>query len=640
MVSAIVPQRGMPITGRPVTRIAVLPEPVHTFYATNDAPMKTLSRSVIGLHKTVLLFLLLLLPLQQVLAAQIQVSVDRNPVSLNESFQIIFSTTESPDNDPDFSALEQDFDILSQSKNSKASWINGKSSRTLQWIVNVMAKQAGTLTIPAVKFGDDSSQAITVQVSETTVNNANQADAKLFLEVEATPEKPYIQSQVLYTLRLYRRVELAQASLTEPELADAVIEKLGDDSNFNTQINGMDYWVTERKYAIFPQKSGIMTINPLQLTAQVVTSNGPSFSGFFNPQMTKTQRVESKSVTLEVQSAPAAFSGQHWLAAEQLYLKEDWSGDRQKVKVGEPVTRTLTMLAKGTTISQLPELNTGKYDVQLKSYPDQPVLQEQKNADGVIAFREEKIALIPSKAGSYTLPAIEIPWFNTKTQQMEIAKIPETTMTAVSVAGTQTTLPTPPATATPRAHGAQKAQVTPLIQSQQNIWLGVSVFLALGWLTTVIYFLSKRSAKKPVINDNVTQTRLEDSVKQLKKACNDNDAHAAKNALIAWAQQKYIARDGGYAASQSGTGAAIARDGGYAAGQPGAGAANVINLGVIAAQSDARLRDEILLLNQVLYGKEANRWTGKKLYQAFVENKARAKTAVVENNRLEPLYRL
>jgi hypothetical protein len=84
-------------------------------------------------------------------------------------------------------------------------------------------------------------------------------------------------------------------------------------------------------------------------------------------------------VTLEVKPAPATFTGRHWLSAEQLVLKEEWSGDNQEMKVGEPLTRTLRILANGATVGQLPELNVGQTDDKLKTYPDQPVLQEQKN---------------------------------------------------------------------------------------------------------------------------------------------------------------------------------------------------------------------------------------------------------------------
>ena len=109
---------------------------------------------------------------------------------------------------------------------------------------------------------------------------------------------------MLYTLRLYTRVDLSQARLDEPELADAVIERLGDDSRFNTQVNGLDYSVTERKYAIFPQKSGKLTIRPLVLTAEIITNSRPNFNGFFNSQTTKTKRIESKAITLDVNLHP------------------------------------------------------------------------------------------------------------------------------------------------------------------------------------------------------------------------------------------------------------------------------------------------------------------------------------------------
>ncbi|HEY8036045.1 MAG TPA: BatD family protein [Methylobacter sp.] len=560
-----------------------------------------------------LFFLLLLLNLVpvNVFAAQISVSFDRSQVSLDESFQIIFTANDTPDNDPDFTPLEQNFEILGQSQSSNSSWINGQSSKTIQWTLNVMAKHAGSLAVPPVKFGDDVSDPATILVTHTTANKDINTDEDLFLEVEANPSSPYVQSQVLYTVRLYRRVDIAQAALNEPELGDAVIEKLGDDSNYNTQISGVNYLVTERKYAIFPQKSGSVTIKPLALTAEVMVNSRPSFNSFFNSRMTKTKKVLSKSVTLDVKPAPATFTGKHWLSAEQLVLKEEWSGDNQQMRVGEPLTRTLTLLAKGTTVGQLPELNAGKVNDQLKTYPDQPVLQEQKKTEGLIAFREEKIAIIPSKAGFYKLPAIEIPWFNAQTQKMEIAKIPETNITALEVEGAQqapdVTPVTPAAPAVVQQPKKTEQPVPVTIQpQQQNTWFWVALFLGAGWLATLAYFLTKRPAKKPVEENNEPELRLADSVKNLKKACADNNAVAAKDALLAWGRQKY----------------------------------GTASLGAIAELSDARLRDEILHLNQVLYGKTSDQWQGKKLFQAFVENKAREKIAVTVDDKLEPLYRL
>ncbi len=568
--------------------------------------LKHIFRSELQVRLLACLFFLLLSALMSsnTYAADIRVSVDRNPVSVDESFQITFTASQSPDDDPDFSPLEQDFNIINQSNSSSSSWVNGKSTKVVQWIVNVMAKQTGSLVIPAIKFGKDVSRASSILVADKSSKKALDTNEDLFIDVEASPQNPYIQSQVFYTLRLYTKVNISQARLNEPELSDAVIERLGEDSNYNTQVNGVDYSVTERKYAFFPQKSGKLTIKPLVLTAEVLVNNAQSINPFFNSQMSKTKRVESKSITLDVKPVPAEFKGQHWLSAEQLVLKQEWSTDVAQLKVGEPVTRTLSLVAKGTTVGQLPELNTTQTSEELKAYPDQPVLQEQKKVEGLIAFREEKIALIPSKAGTYPLPAIEIPWFNTQTQKLEIAKIPEETLTTAAVATQPEPAPAP--TFTPLE--TTKTDSVAIADSYQNtpIWLWVSIFLALGWLITLIVFLRKRRPKAEVWVEDESEINLKAAIKNLKHACANNDALAAKEALLIWGNHKF----------------------------------DTNNLGALAGFCDARLRDEIVLLNQTLYGKESTQWEGKKLFQAFTENKARGAIKETVDKSLEPLYKL
>ena len=546
---------------------------------------------------------LFILSIHTVLATEIKATVDRNPVSINESIKITFTASESPDDDPDFSPLERDFEILNQNHRNNLSWINGKSTRSIQWILKVMPRQAGKLIIPSVSFGDDLSNPVEILVTKSlSPSSSNNTNDDLFLEVEATPERPYVQSQILYTLRLYRRVQLAQASLNEPELTDAVIEKLGEDKNYNTDINGVAYVVTERKYAIFPQKSGIATIEPLVLTAEVVSSSRPRFNGFFNRQVTKTKRVTSRAITLTVQAAPIDFKGKHWIPAEQVYIEEKWSGDTENMKVGEPLTRTLTILAKGTTVAQLPELHSEIKTAQLKTYPDQPILKEKKEADGLIALREEKIAYIPSKSGSYTLPAIEIPWFNTQTQTMEIARIAEKSISTITSAPSQKS---DAVIESPVQINAVDAE--PVIHTVENkFWMWLSIALALGWLMTIFFFIDKSRSKlkeKPV---DIREIKLKETVKALKQACAENNNVAAKNALLAWGKIKF----------------------------------NSNSLSAIASNSEARLRDEIDLLNQSLYANQKGQWRGKKLFQFFVENSAREKVAKKVNDALEPLYKV
>ena len=563
-------------------------------------------RNKLEIFSLIMLFFLVNLPL--LCQASIEASVERNPVNLEDSFDIIFTSTETPEDLPDFSPLKQNFSVLSQSQSENSSWINGQSSRTIKWVVSVMANRPGKLEIPAIRFGSTESNAISVTVMPVAASkNLSHNDDDLFMEVSAIPENPYVQEQIIYTLKLYTRVDIAQAKLNEPELADAVIEKLTEDSSYNTRINGVEYSVTERKYALFPQKSGTLTINPLVLTAEVVRSSNSTFNGFFNPQLTRSKRIESKAIIVKVKPIPNEFDKQHWLPAEKVELSQQFSGDVQQMKIGDPLTRTLTIKAKGVSVGQLPELSTMTSDNNLKTYPDQPILNEKKLLDGLTASREEKIAIIPSKEGNYKLPAIEIPWFNTETKKIEIATLPETSVNVLSSehlpepnTSEESTTTSEQKSSSPNVTKPVEITTTPVATSSTpSIWIWVSVFLGVGWLVTIIFFLQKN---KPIVVKEETTSDAIISLKnlsnQLKTACSENDMLMTKNILQIWGQQEF----------EAGT------------------------LGVIATHCDARLRDEILILSEMLYGKKTTPWQGKKLFQAFSEQLARKKTTHKDSN--------
>ncbi|MDQ7089866.1 MAG: BatD family protein [Methylococcales bacterium] len=542
-------------------------------------------------------------------AAPINVSVDRTLIAVNESFEINFSTTEDPDANPDFSPLEKDFEIIHKNHGSKLSWVNGKRSMNIQWTFTVIAKKEGELQIPALRFGSETSPAVSITVNKIKPLPAEsyEINAPIFLEVEATPINPYLQSQVIYRLRFFRRVNIVEARLTDPELNDAVVEKLGEDKNYQTERGGMVYAVTERNYAIFPQKSGKMVINPLKLTAAVLMGNSSRMNSLFGTQSTKRERVESKAITLDVRPIPADFTGKHWLVAKNVNLTQQWSGDPQKIQVGEPLTRTLTLMVNGATMSQLPQLQQPLINKGLKNYPDQPNLKENKTPTGVIAFREEKVAFIPSKNGTYTLPEIKIDWFNVETGKMEAALIPETVVTAIGgVAETQTAVITP----TAQANVSTPAPVAQTVVSETanaGLWQGLTIFFAMAWLVTLYLLFTKKTnvIDEPKADDKAVS--LKACIKTLKHACQADEAQSAKEALLIWGQLTYA----------------------------------TTSLGALANHCEARLRDEILNLNQHLYSQETGGWQGKLLFEGFSEHKAREKIrSKTTDDALEPLYRI
>ncbi|MDO7710134.1 MAG: BatD family protein [Pseudomonadota bacterium] len=556
-------------------------------------------------RSSISVMLLFMLFSASVSAAKIVVAVDRAPITITDSFQLTFSTTDSPDDDPNFAPLKQDFDILNQQKSSQLSWLNGSTKKTIRWTLSVMAKRSGNLQIPAISFGNDMSQPLSITVIETTPLNAISEYNELFLEVEASPTNAYVQAQVLYTVRLYQRINLAQATLSDPKLDNAVVEKLGEDHQYNTKLKGVSYLVTERKYAIFPQQSGVNTIAPLVLTADVITDDPRSrFNSFFSNQNTLTKRILSKEINLNLQATPAGFEGDHWLPAEQLALKETWSNDTLQVKVGEPITRTLTILAKGATSSQLPDLSTQQVTQELKVYPDQAVINDQKSGDGIIAIREQKIAFIASTAGNFILPTINVPWFNTQTQEMEQAQLPAVTLVAIA------SEPANPSVKAPAIQSSQQPPEitpTPSAIAPSNIWFWATLGFGIAWMLTLLFIFWSRFNKPRIkIKSTMENTpvKLKEIIKELKIACAENNPQSAQQALIKWATFSY----------------------------------KITNLVELNTYCDAAFQAELTKLNQALYGKDKLAWDGSGLLQEVVAKQTKQSSSKSVDEPLVPLY--
>lgn len=527
-------------------------------------------------------------------AAEIRVTADREEISVDESFNLVFQADESVDGDPNFAFLAQDFEILRQSQSSSIQIINGMLFRKKEWTVTLIAKDAGVFIIPPIAFGDDRSQVLALKIAPAKVPQATEAAAPIFLEVKVDSQTAYVQSQVIYTLRLFRAQTLANASLSQPELsaADAVVERLGDDRQFETVRNGQKYLVLERRYAIFPQQSGRLTIAPIQFEGQLF---GRFQSGNLFDRGSRLRRLRSKSITLDIQPVPQEKSYGRWLPAQDLRIYEQWpeiENETERFRAGEPVTRTLTLKAVGLTAAQLPEIKAGLPE-GFKSYPDQPELKDQKKLEGLVGIRREKMALIPTAPGTYIFPAIEIPWWNTTLERMEVARLPERHITVA------------PALQAEQPGFSSQKELVPIktapsetrtgeARQPSDFWSWLSLVLGLGWVVTLIFWWGSRQKNTVVAKSEALEAVQPDTRKvkrQLKKACLSNDAEAAKEALLSWARLRWPTRPA--------------------------------SLGEISKSVQRPLSDEIGNLNAILYRSDQEAWdAGQALWDVFEKTDA------------------
>jgi len=495
--------------------------------------------------------------------------------------------------------------------------VNGSVSQTRQWTLVLMPKRSGRLVVPSIPFGDDKSQPLVIGVTEQAVPTSAENNSVLFIEVSAETAtesgEAYVQSQVVYKARLFRAVNVANASLSEPVIsdADAVIEKLGDDLEFETTRDGRRYVVLERSYAIFPQQSGTLTISPLTFEGQVVNRSRGMFD-VFEPGG-QIRRVQSDEVSLKIKAVPATEDKQQWLPAREVRLIEEWPEGVDLTKAiiaGEPLTWTLTLIADGLTAAQLPAISPQMPD-GIKSYPDQPRQINDKKQETLIGVRQEKIALIPTRAGEFQLPEINIPWWNSQTAQREVVSLPARTLNVSAALMNDVASVAPLA----MAEMAVQDDTPPPVAPQQNShWQIVSGLLGFGWLLTAMaWWITRRKGKRNSQDENDDVVLDVNVVKKaLQRACHEHDAPAAKEALLAWANIHWLDD-----APQS--------------------------LAEIVVRVDEPFGLEITHLNSQLYGRlgsvDASGWESSKLWQQFEGALSRqARSSSAAEPALAPMY--
>jgi hypothetical protein len=557
--------------------------------------------------------------------ASLQAHVDRNPVALNESFNLILQSDDGHSDDPDLSPLKSDFDILGQSKSSSVQISNGQATQSTQWQVSLIAKHGGQLHIPSISISGQSSPPIDVNVSDASQAQTSQDSGDLFVEVSAEPHAVHVQQQIIFTVRLYSAVGLGGgSSLSAPNFPnmDAVVEKLGNDRSFQTARNGLSYSVIERRFALFPQKSGEFNSDPIVFDGNVVDPNQHDGIFMFNPFSRPSHhlRVRSNTVAFSVKPIPAGYAVGQWLPASKLQLEEHWSSNPPTFTVGEPITRTVVETAGGLTSSQLPALDGGTLD-GFKLYPDQPQLKDDNDDAGVTGRREQKIAYIPTRPGDVTLPAIEVKWWNTGLNKEEVASLPVRHFTVLPEKPGQASALPPASTQGLDAYmtagsmdAASSAPTSRTTHFSAGWWPWLSLFLGVGWCVT-LFLCWWRTRKQPGKTGDMVSKRapqreisLKDVEKQLKKSCLENDPTKAKTLLLACAKHQWPADP-------------------------------PVSLIAIAHRSHPKLAEALTELDRVLYANTKADWRGEtlwNLYAARIPETTRKETD--KDQALESLY--
>lgn len=482
-------------------------------------------------YRLALLFLLPLLLLGNGARAAVNASVDRGDVALGDT--LVLTLTASEDNanlqGVDTSHLAADFEVLSRNIRSSMTLINGVQTHKRELSLEITPRRSGTLTIPPFSIGSSRTQPIQVQVSERPqVDPGNEV---VLFTAEADSNEVYVQGQLLLTLRIQQSVNLDREGISELELENAFVVPL-EQKSYQRRMHGRLWLVREVRYAIFPEQSGDLTIPAQQFTGRLSAGQ----RGLFSPgNRGRVIRRNTEALTIDVLPKPLDYPAADWLPARSLQVEEEWSRDPETLRVGESVTRTVRISGEGLQGAQLPPTLFPEHP-GLKLYPDQPQIDDREIASGLQGVRRDSVAIIPTETGSVTLPAIEIPWWDTATNSLRRAVIPARSLNVAAAPAGSSTEPGTAVDATTPPPVAGDA--SPATGGAALTWQLLALSCALGWAATLLlWWLRSRRRAPPGTGSNgySEPESARAAYRNLIAACTSGAAPAARAAIIAWA---------------------------------------------------------------------------------------------------------
>jgi len=439
--------------------------------------------------------------------------------------------------------------------------------------------------------GQVQSQIMEIPKNSTT----NSRDQDIFLKTEIIPEILYVQAQFVYIMRVYSHKAIKCGRFFEPNnepldcdhaselnIKQANIQKLGEIRNFTDQYQGRTYKIREQRYAIFPEISGHLEIPS-------ITFRGHICDGTCNSILNPPEKIEQHfpARQLNIQPKPSQFPDNvWWLPAQNFTLNEAWSLNSPNFIVGESITLTLTMQAKGLISAQLPKLLPQNLE-GINFYPASPQFKNRFEENWLISQKQQQINLVLKKPGNYTLPEIKIPWWDTIKQQRRYAILPA------------------------RLIHVSTEKYFPIDLSRVNLWFWISISLGMVWIITLIAWWRRRKPSSVAMmqTDSTQLQNIRMARKAVKQACEQNNPQLVKQALLKWATIRWDKIP-------------------------------IHNLAHIASQlDDTKACAELRKLDRVLYAPQEVVWKGKAFWQVMSKYKDKTSlTGKVKNSPLPELY--
>jgi hypothetical protein len=364
-------------------------------------------------------------------------SVDNTTIPMGEYLEITFTLDGSTGGSNLHAPSFQDFMVLSGPNQSTSMQIvNGSMSSSVSYSFVLQPRSEGKFTIGSASIESGGkkyqTQTITVQVTKggakpksqvgVTAEEpdvAGQIGDNLFLKTFADKTRVYQGEQVTVTYRLYTRIQISNYDLTKMPAftgfwSEDLISNRQQVELSTESFNGKEYRVaTLKKVALFPQRSGNLQIDPMEIQTQIFISSRKRsddiFDQFFNESRPINYKLHSEPLNLAVlplpvENIPAGFHG----AVGKFSINT--SIDKQDLKTNDPFTLRIQIAGQGNlNLLQPPEIATPPDFEKFEPKVSSNITTHGEQITGSKTF---EYLMIPRHAGDQTIPPVSYSYFD------------------------------------------------------------------------------------------------------------------------------------------------------------------------------------------------------------------------------------
>ncbi|MGR4999386.1 BatD family protein [Vibrio celticus] len=227
-----------------------------------------------------------------------------------------------------------------------------------------------------------------------------------------TPTKVSVNEQVILNIEVATPRWLTGGTrIGSIEIPNVIAKQRNQLATNYTERVGGTTWSRQRwEVTLYPMTSGEFVIPTVPVRIQVSAPDGSNVGGTLYTQPIKFE-ASLPSGLLSDESP--------WFSATDVDVEQEWQRSNESLKVGDAVTRTVTIKAKDSLSVLLPDVLTNESTQQFQAYPQPNRLDDTQERGDYRSSRVEETVYVIQQGGEFTLPEFSFQWWDSKNQRLE-----------------------------------------------------------------------------------------------------------------------------------------------------------------------------------------------------------------------------